>query len=55
MTGQSPDPSVVEIQVGDIMRFTPSVIAARPGERVRVVLKDVGGIPKAALRTISSG
>jgi len=39
----------IEIRVGDNMRFTPARIDARPGEQVRVVLKDVGTMPKTAM------
>jgi azurin len=49
VAGQSPDVPAVEIQVGDNMKFTPSVINARPGERVRVVIKGVGTVPKASM------
>lgn len=44
-----PAARTVEIQVGDNMRFTPSRIDARPGERIHVVLKDVGTMPKTAM------
>ncbi len=49
VAGQPPDVSLIEIQVGDNMRFTPSVINASPGGQVRVVLKGVGKIPKTAM------
>ena len=39
----------VEIVVGDNMKFAPNAIAAKPGERLTVVLKDVGQMPKAAM------
>jgi len=39
----------IEIQVGDNMRFTPARVDARPGERLHVVLKDVGTMPKTAM------
>jgi azurin len=39
----------IEIQASDTMRFTPDRITARPGETLRVVLKDVGTVPKAAM------
>jgi azurin len=48
-SGQTPNATLVEIEVGDNMRYTPSVINARPGERIRVVLKDVGKIPKTGM------
>ena len=46
---QSIAPRTIEIQVGDNMHFTPARIDARPGEQLRVVLKDVGTMPKAAM------
>ena len=49
VSGQTSEAKLVEIQVGDNMRLTPSVINARPGERLRVVLKDVGKIPKTGM------
>ncbi len=39
----------VEIEASDNMRFTPDRIEARPGERLHVVLKDVGTMPKTAM------
>ncbi len=44
-----PAPRTIEIQASDTMRFTPARIEARPGERIRVVLKDIGTVPKAAM------
>jgi azurin len=38
------DPTVVEVSVGDNMRFVPAAMEAKPGERLRVVLKAVGKI-----------
>jgi azurin len=43
-TGQGPEVKVIELEIGDNMRFTPSVIDAQPGEHLRVVLKPVGKI-----------
>jgi azurin len=40
--GQGAEVSTIELNVGDNMRYTPSVIQARPGQRVRIVLKGVG-------------
>lgn len=40
--GQGAEVSTIELQVGDNMRFTPSVIEAHPGQRLRVVVKRVG-------------
>ena len=42
--GQGPEVKVIEIEIGDNMRYTPSVIAAEPGQKLRVVLKPVGKI-----------
>jgi azurin len=42
-------PRVIQIEVGDNMRFSVASIAARPGESLKVVLKDVGRMPKAAM------
>ncbi len=42
-------PRVIEIQVGDNMRFAPAAIAATPGESIKVVLEDVGNMPKVAM------
>lgn len=39
----------VELIVGDNMKFTPNALSAKPGERITVVLKDVGQMPKAAM------
>jgi len=36
----------VEVIVGDNMSFKPAAFAAKPGERITVVLKDVGKMPK---------
>lgn len=42
-------PRTIEIQVGDNMHFNPARLDARPGEQLRVVLKDVGTMPKVAM------
>jgi azurin len=47
--GQAPDASTIEIQVADNMKFNPAAIQARPGERLRIVLKGVGKMPKTAM------
>ncbi len=39
----------VELQVSDNMRFAPARVEARPGERLHVVLKDIGTMPKTAM------
>jgi azurin len=41
--------ATIEIQVADNMRFTPAVINARPGGRLRIVLKNTGKLPKTAM------
>jgi azurin len=40
--GQGTEVSPIELNVGDNMRYTPSVIQAHPGQQVRIVLKGVG-------------
>jgi uncharacterized cupredoxin-like copper-binding protein len=40
--GQGAEVLTIELNVGDNMRYTPSVIQAHPGQRVRIVLKGVG-------------
>jgi azurin len=40
---------VVQIQVGDNMKFNPAAISAAPGERLKVVITDVGKMPKMAM------
>jgi azurin len=42
-------PRVVEIAVGDNMKFSVTAIAAKPGETLKVVLKGVGRMPKVAM------
>ena len=42
-------PRVITITVGDNMKFDPAAIAAKPGEKLKVVLKDVGQMPKVAM------
>lgn len=42
-------PRVVQIEVGDNMKFSMAAIAARPGEMLKVVLKGVGQMPKVAM------
>ena len=44
-----PAERTVEIQVGDHMKFSPAAIDAKAGESIRVVLKHVGTMPKAAM------
>lgn len=40
---------VVTINATDSMKFDPATIAAKPGERLRVVLKATGVMPKIAM------
>jgi azurin len=42
-------PRVVQIEVGDNMKFTPATITAAPGESIKVVIKHVGQMPKVAM------
>lgn len=44
-----PAARTVEVQVGDTMKYSVATITAKPGERLRLVLKDVGKMPKAAM------
>jgi azurin len=39
----------VELTAGDTVKFDQTEISARPGETLRVVLKNVGTMPKAAM------
>lgn len=42
-------PRVVEIEAGDNMKFNVTAIEAKPGEEIKVVLKNIGAIPKEAM------
>ena len=42
-------PRVIQIDVGDNMKFVPAAIIVAPGESIKVVLRSVGKIPKAAM------
>ena len=46
--GQGAEVSTIELQVGDNMRFTPSLIQAHPGQRVRIVVTGIGRLPAVA-------
>jgi uncharacterized cupredoxin-like copper-binding protein len=46
--GQGVEVSTIELTVGDNMRFTPSIIQAHPGQRVRIVLRRVGKLAALA-------
>jgi azurin len=39
----------IEIQVGDNMKFSPAAIEAKAGERLHIVLKSTGAMPKAGM------
>jgi azurin len=45
----APQARVIQIEVGDNMKFAPAAITAAPGESITVVLKGVGKMPKAAM------
>jgi azurin len=47
--GQPADVRTIEIVVGDNMNYSVSTITAKPGEPLRVVLKDTGKLPKLAM------
>ncbi len=40
---------VIQIEVGDNMKFMPAALTAAPGEQIRVVIKHVGQMPKVAM------
>lgn len=42
-------PRVVQIEVGDNMKFEPAAITASPGESIKVVIRHVGRMPKIAM------
>lgn len=42
-------PRVITITGSDAMKFTPSQLTAKPGEKLRIVLKTVSTMPKAAM------
>ncbi len=46
--GQGAEVSTIELTVGDNMRFSPSIIQAHPGQRVRLVLRGVGKVAALA-------
>jgi azurin len=45
----APQARLIQIEVGDNMKFLPAAITAAPGESIKVVLKSVGKMPKAAM------
>jgi azurin len=45
----APQARVIQIEVGDNMKFAPATITAAPGESIKVVLKGVGKMPKVAM------
>ena len=44
-----PAPRTVQITASDEMKFSVTEIAARPGERIRIVLRAIGKVPKIAM------
>lgn len=42
-------PRVITITGSDAMKFTPAQLTAKPGEKLRIVLKTVSTMPKAAM------
>ena len=42
-------PRVVEITAGDTMKYSLTAIEARPGERLKVVLTNIGTVPKEVM------
>jgi azurin len=42
-------PRVIALTGTDAMKFTPSQITAKPGEKLRIVLKSVSTMPKAMM------
>ena len=42
-------PRVVTIGATDTMKFDPATIQAKPGEKLRIVLKPTGAMPKIAM------
>lgn len=47
--GAVAQPRVVQVQVGDTMKFSVESITAKPGEQITVVLNDTGTMPKMAM------
>ena len=44
-----PAPRTVQITASDEMKFSVTEIAAKPGERIRIVLRAMGKVPKIAM------
>ena len=42
-------PRVVTLNATDTMKFEPATIQAKPGEKLRIVLKPTGAMPKIAM------
>jgi azurin len=40
---------VIQIEVGDNMKFSPAAITAASGESIKVVIKHIGQMPKVAM------
>lgn len=49
LASADPVPRTVTIGAGDDMRFSVTEVTARPGERLRIVLKSTGSMPKMAM------
>ncbi len=47
--GAAPEPRVVQIDVGDSMKYLPAAFTAAPGESIKVVIRHVGKLPKVAM------
>jgi len=44
-----PAPRVIAITAGDDMKFSVTAIEAKPGEKLRITLANIGVVPKAAM------
>jgi azurin len=49
LPGAAAPPRVIQIEVGDNMKFLPAAISAAPGESIKVVVKHGGKMPKVAM------
>jgi azurin len=43
------EPRVIQLDVGDNMKYVPAAITAAPGESIKVVIRHVGQMPKVAM------
>ena len=48
-TAPAAGPRVIEITVGDALKFSLAHIEAKPGEELKIVLKHTGALPKEAM------